>query len=639
MSQSPLIADADPESIYFDAFAQLAERIRHGASFSGRERNCAFLNLGGNSFADASAALGLDLEQDSRGIALSDWDHDGDVDLWMTNRTAPKLQFLRNETAADGAGSVAFLLVGDVARGCPLDAAGARVVISSGGSERVQTVHLGDGFLSQSSRWLQFGLGGEQQIDQVVVHWPAGEPEGFEGARRGSRLVLKQGTGTALPAAGRAPEQPVIKPLILPEPTGAARIWLSEPATLSADLEIPNLPAGPALLNLWASWCAPCLAELEAFGATDQLPVVPLNIENAGGEATISEKRALAILHSAGIEQAGGFADSALITELNTLVSARIYRHRNLPLPASFLLDKQHRVRAIYKGRVEVDQVLADLKRLDDPQLDPYDEAVPMPGQWAKPLFQSHPIAVAAAFAGGDYIDDARAYLVRSLANVGGGDAAARLRLADVYRKLGDLDREQGAFESAVSQYQRALAENPALVPARIFLTLSLAELGRSDEAFKLVEGMKRDAPGDPNFINLEADVYRAIGEDAEAVAAYRAVLAINSRYIPAIESLTSILASSDDPAVRDGAAAAEMARQLSQVPGMMGSPQLLSVAAEALAADGKLSAALDLAKKALELLVPYGDDESLRQQREQVARFKSQNSPDAKPDTNAGSD
>ena len=61
-----------------------------------------FLNLGGESFADASAVLGFDLEQDSRGIGLCDWDHDGDVDIWMTNRTAPRLQFLRNENAAAG---------------------------------------------------------------------------------------------------------------------------------------------------------------------------------------------------------------------------------------------------------------------------------------------------------------------------------------------------------------------------------------------------------------------------------------------------------------------------------------------------------------------------------------------------------
>ena len=626
MSLSPLGLEPEPGGRYFDSFFELAERIRKGASFSGRERNCAFLNLGGQSFADASAALGLDLEQDSRGIALCDWDHDGDVDLWLTNRTAPRLQLLRNETAAasGGARSVAFFLVGDVSQGCPMDAAGARVVLSAGGSERLQTVHLGDGFLSQSSRWLQFGLGTEQQIDQVVVHWPAGEPERFEGARAGARFVLRQGTGIAVASGGERPATVEIKRMSLPEPTEVSRVWLSEPVALPADLKIPDLAAGPAVLNLWASWCAPCIAELEAFGAADDLPVMPINIENVDGDEAISSRRAKEILRSAGIEQKPAFADPTLIAALNQAVNERIYRHHNLPLPASFLIDGERRIRAIYKGTVEVDQLRADLQLLGDPQLDPRMAAAPMLGRWANEQFASHPIAVAATFASGGYLADARDYLVRSLANLGGDDAAGKLRLAEVYMKIADLDRGQGKHESAVSNYRRALKENPSLVPARIFLTLSLAELGQAEEALALVEAQKRGAPGNPNFINLEADVQRALGEDAKSVAAYRAVLAINRRYIPAIEGLASILASSRDPAVRDGAAAVEMARQLNQVPGMTRDPQLLNVAADAFAAGNRFGPALDLAERALGVLLPYGEESEIRQQRDRIASLRS---------------
>ena len=253
MSQSPLGPEPDPDSPYIDSFVELAERIRQGASFSGRERNCAFLNLGGKSFADASAALELDLPQDSRGIAICDWDHDGDLDFWMTNRTAPRLQLMQNENAARGAGSVAFLLEGDAAKRCPRDAAGARVIVSAGGSERVQTVHLGDGFVSQSSRWLHFGLGGIDSIDRVVVHWPAGAAESFAGAHAGGRFLLRQGTGRAVAAAEVRLGSLETGDPELPAPTDIARIWLSEPASLPADLVIPNLPAGPALLNLWAA--------------------------------------------------------------------------------------------------------------------------------------------------------------------------------------------------------------------------------------------------------------------------------------------------------------------------------------------------------------------------------------------------
>jgi len=57
-------------------------------SWSGRERNCAFLNCGGSRFADVSAISGLDFADDGRALAVVDWDQDGNLDLWFHNRTA-----------------------------------------------------------------------------------------------------------------------------------------------------------------------------------------------------------------------------------------------------------------------------------------------------------------------------------------------------------------------------------------------------------------------------------------------------------------------------------------------------------------------------------------------------------------------
>ena len=70
--------------------------IETGGSWSGRERNCCFLNTGGARFADVSAVTGLDFLDDGRAVAVVDWDHDGDLDLWLGNRTAPRIRFMRN---------------------------------------------------------------------------------------------------------------------------------------------------------------------------------------------------------------------------------------------------------------------------------------------------------------------------------------------------------------------------------------------------------------------------------------------------------------------------------------------------------------------------------------------------------------
>ena len=83
------------------AVETLSDMLGGGRSFSGRERNCCFLNTGygqsaGNRFADISALSGLDFPDDGRAVALVDWDQDGDVDLWVSNRNAPRLRLLRN---------------------------------------------------------------------------------------------------------------------------------------------------------------------------------------------------------------------------------------------------------------------------------------------------------------------------------------------------------------------------------------------------------------------------------------------------------------------------------------------------------------------------------------------------------------
>ena len=78
--------------------------MRQGYSWSGREANTLYLNTNGQGFADASRVTGFGLPDDSRGLALTDWDNDGDVDLWQTNRNAPMLRFFENTANSIGQG-------------------------------------------------------------------------------------------------------------------------------------------------------------------------------------------------------------------------------------------------------------------------------------------------------------------------------------------------------------------------------------------------------------------------------------------------------------------------------------------------------------------------------------------------------
>jgi hypothetical protein len=124
--------------------------IREGWSFSGRERDQCFLNLGSFPFATCSAVAGLDLIDDGRASAVVDWDHDGRLDLWVSARTSPAIRFLHNQ-GPDCGHHLSLRLIG---RRCNRDAIGARGEVYFGGDQptrRIKTLHAGDGFLAQSS--------------------------------------------------------------------------------------------------------------------------------------------------------------------------------------------------------------------------------------------------------------------------------------------------------------------------------------------------------------------------------------------------------------------------------------------------------------------------------------------------------
>ena len=188
--------------------------LREGRSFSGHERNCVFLNGRGLPFANVSAVSGLDFDDDGRALGVTDWDQDGDLDVWILNRTGPRLRLMRNQTirspGTSEAGFVAFQLQGTVSN---RDAVGARVAVetipaapSAGASAALmQTLTAGDAYLSQSSKWLHFGLGPASGIRRVTVHWPNGGREDFEGIVPGRRYRLVEGSGQpfALPDAPR----------------------------------------------------------------------------------------------------------------------------------------------------------------------------------------------------------------------------------------------------------------------------------------------------------------------------------------------------------------------------------------------------------------------------------------------------
>ena len=338
---------------------------------------------------------GLDLPEDGTGIGLSDWDGDGDIDLWVANRSAPAVRYFENRST--GARSLGLALRGTQSN---RDAIGARVVVAlSDGRSLTKAVAAGTGYLSQSSKRLHFGLGGEANVESVTVHWPAGAVEPFTGIDGGGgKWSLVEGTGEAarltLPPEAKA--DPIAE--TEPAPPGAAfSVGLGIPlpmpplAYLGADgtrqpVVASQSPSG-VLLCLWASWCAPCLAELKEAEAhrgalaDAGVEVIAVSVDSVGdgGDRAKADRR----LTEIGWGGRRGFADERLVELLQLANDELFVARRPLPVPCSFLFDPNGRLVAVYKGAADFDNVTTQVGWLSLPFEERRAKVQPFPGRWA----------------------------------------------------------------------------------------------------------------------------------------------------------------------------------------------------------------------------------------------------------------
>jgi len=518
-SSETLATDDD----YLAAWSAANRLLESGKSWSGHERNCAFLSCpiprSDPRFANVSASSGLDFLDDGRGLAVVDWDHDGDLDLWLSNRTAPRLRFMRNDIRSPSP-FVALRLTGTT---CNRDAIGARVELKLSEPTQgrlVQTLSAGDAFLSQSSKWIHFGLGAGR-IRQVMVRWPGGKTESFTGLTAGRRFELVQGKGRAV--EWRPPKRALALTPSNQEPVESVP---SSYALIPMRFPLPVLPfseyerathqviqtnAQPLLVNFWASWCTPCVAELKELIERKRdlqaagLDVLSLSVDGMGADDTTDPATAHAqaqdLLDRLGYPFQHGMATRELLEKLQ-LVESLLFDRTTFAVPVSLLLDRNGRLAAIYRGRVSVERLLHDVENLTATPNERRNQAVPFQGTWV-----DVPGEIDLSQAAGQFFDryplDTLMYMELALKQQERmGDSVSdenrkqvdRLR-TDVHRRMALEFKQSGRLDDAIEQCRKSLSIEPRQATLQLLLGNLLSDTGKPEEAIAAYEVAQRIDP------------------------------------------------------------------------------------------------------------------------------------------------
>ncbi len=354
----------------------------------------------------------------------------------------------------------------------------------------VKSLRAGEGYLAQSSKWLHFGLGQAADVKQVRVAWPNGKQEVFRGLEADGRYLLIQNSGVArkqtsspapsqlVASAPREPSSPpgarIVLPARLPMPDLSYRVGFEvahfaergRPARIfpsrgsgrdaRAPVQTPGYsdsatskPAGdvgvetvpligdqtrsPVLINLWATWCGPCLEEIaqwvrreEEFRAAG-VNVVLLHVDNSAEGQSVEPDKIREVLERLGggaidfnsrpdngsASFTAGLATPELLDTLDIVQQQLTKRRRPMPIPTSFLVDAQGRLAVVYKGQATADRILADVRNLPTPDQQQRDLAVPFAGRWYTNPFPPDLLAIPRQLLDLDRPGEALAYLQR----------------------------------------------------------------------------------------------------------------------------------------------------------------------------------------------------------------------------------
>lgn len=156
--------------------------------------NKAFKNIDGNHFEDIAENWGLNNPSYSNGVAYSDLDNDGDLDLVVNNinEDAFLYQNKSNEKYPDRN----YLNVSLIGNNLNTIGIGTKVIIKNNGKTYYQEQSPVRGFISSVGKILHFGFKNLKQVDSLWVIWPNGSYQFLDKVNTNITLTLNEKKAT-----------------------------------------------------------------------------------------------------------------------------------------------------------------------------------------------------------------------------------------------------------------------------------------------------------------------------------------------------------------------------------------------------------------------------------------------------------
>jgi enediyne biosynthesis protein E4 len=185
--------DNDGARDIFMANGHVLDNIeRYHADTQYAEPKLMFRNDGHGIFENVSDRLGPDfqLPRVSRGVAVADFDNDGDLDILVSNNgQAPQL--LRN----DGGNLNHWLEIFLIGTKSNRDGVGGRVKVIAGDLVLYDQRKGGMSYQSAQDPRLHFGLGERTTIDAIEILWPSGATTKLGSIKADQIIAIKEGVG------------------------------------------------------------------------------------------------------------------------------------------------------------------------------------------------------------------------------------------------------------------------------------------------------------------------------------------------------------------------------------------------------------------------------------------------------------